>query len=108
MRANNPIITALSSDTETTLLISSSDSAHERERERGSGFGYDATTTTVQQPSHSNTESSRNLQEQAVPVLRRHLTARHINIIAIGGTIGTGLFIGSGATLAEAGPGMID
>ncbi len=32
------------------------------------------------------------------------LTARHLNMIVIGGTIGTGVFLGSGQTIAEAGP----
>ena len=37
--------------------------------------------------------------------LRRDLKARHITMIAIGGSIGTGLFVASGATIAQAGPG---
>lgn len=37
--------------------------------------------------------------------LRRKLSARHITMIAIGGSIGTGLFLSSGATIAQAGPG---
>ncbi|MDY6049603.1 MAG: amino acid permease [Corynebacterium sp.] len=37
--------------------------------------------------------------------LRRGLKARHLNMIAIGGAIGTGLFVASGATISEAGPG---
>ena len=37
--------------------------------------------------------------------LRRNLKARHLNMIAIGGAIGTGLFVASGQTIAEAGPG---
>jgi hypothetical protein len=37
--------------------------------------------------------------------LKRGLKARQINMIAIGGTIGTGLFISSGATINAAGPG---
>lgn len=36
--------------------------------------------------------------------LKRELKARHLTMIAIGGSIGTGLFVGSGATIAEAGP----
>lgn len=36
--------------------------------------------------------------------LRRELKARHLTMIAIGGSIGTGLFVGSGATIAQAGP----
>lgn len=39
------------------------------------------------------------------PTLRRELKARHLSMIAIGGSIGTGLFVASGATIAEAGPG---
>ena len=37
--------------------------------------------------------------------LRRSLRARHLNMIAIGGAIGTGLFVASGATISQAGPG---
>ncbi|KAK5137363.1 hypothetical protein LTR08_008941 [Meristemomyces frigidus] len=36
--------------------------------------------------------------------LKRRLQSRHLQMIAIGGTIGTGLFIGSGGALATAGP----
>ncbi|WP_028450546.1 amino acid permease [Chitinibacter tainanensis] len=39
------------------------------------------------------------------PTLRRNLKARHLSMIAIGGSIGTGLFVASGATIAQAGPG---
>ncbi|AWA43385.1 amino acid permease [Trueperella pyogenes] len=37
--------------------------------------------------------------------LHRGLRARHLNMIAIGGAIGTGLFVASGATISQAGPG---
>ncbi|EXB87609.1 amino acid permease [Acinetobacter sp. 272263] len=37
--------------------------------------------------------------------LKRKLGARHLNMIAIGGSIGTGLFLASGSTIANAGPG---
>ena len=36
--------------------------------------------------------------------VRRGLKARHVQFIAIGGIIGTGLFVGSGAALVRAGP----
>jgi lysine-specific permease len=37
--------------------------------------------------------------------LRRSLRTRHLTMIAIGGSIGTGLFVASGASVAQAGPG---
>ncbi|PWC17374.1 amino acid permease [Brenneria corticis] len=42
---------------------------------------------------------------QGKPTLRRELKARHLTMIAIGGSIGTGLFVASGATVSQAGPG---
>lgn len=39
--------------------------------------------------------------------LERKLKGRHMQMIAIGGSIGTGLFVGSGATLATGGPASI-
>ncbi|MGP4130845.1 hypothetical protein OJE16_14250 [Pantoea tagorei] len=39
--------------------------------------------------------------------LRRNLHNRHIQLIAIGGAIGTGLFMGSGKTISLAGPSII-
>ncbi|MFG2093381.1 amino acid permease [Streptomyces sp. NPDC048612] len=37
---------------------------------------------------------------------QKSLKARHINMIAIGGAIGTGLFLGAGGRLASAGPSL--
>ena len=39
------------------------------------------------------------------PHLQRVLKARHLSMIAIGGAIGTGLFVASGSAIAEVGPG---
>lgn len=41
-------------------------------------------------------------QEQG---LKKELKSRHLFMIALGGIIGTGLFMGSGLTISEAGPG---
>lgn len=39
------------------------------------------------------------------PELKRGLKSRHITMISLGGTIGTGLFLASGSAIATAGPG---
>ncbi|AMA64976.1 Lysine-specific permease [Candidatus Arsenophonus lipoptenae] len=43
--------------------------------------------------------------ENTTTILRQELKSSHLIMIAIGGSIGTGLFIASGATIAQAGPG---
>ena len=45
---------------------------------------------------------SDNQQNQGT--LKRTMKTRHLSMIALGGTIGTGLFVASGATVAQAGP----
>lgn len=44
---------------------------------------------------------------QAGPHLERGLTNRHLQLIAIGGAIGTGLFMGSGKMISLTGPAVI-
>ncbi|MDP9831875.1 MULTISPECIES: amino acid permease [Trueperella] len=62
------------------------------------------------EPSASNTAAPGAPHESAgsqdaAGRLHRGLHARHLNMIAIGGAIGTGLFVASGATISQAGPG---
>lgn len=52
--------------------------------------------------SHSNAPTEDGTEE-----LSRSLSNRHIQLIAIGGAIGTGLFMGSGKTISVAGPSVI-
>lgn len=45
--------------------------------------------------------------EQSPQDLQRKLSNRHLQLIAIGGAIGTGLFMGSGKTISLAGPSIL-
>ena len=47
------------------------------------------------------------MQKTTGPRLQRGLTNRNIQLIALGGAIGTGLFMGSGSTIHEAGPSLL-
>jgi AAT family amino acid transporter/D-serine/D-alanine/glycine transporter len=47
------------------------------------------------------------MSQVEAPHLARRLQNRHIQLIALGGTIGTGLFLGSAQRIHEAGPGLI-
>lgn len=49
----------------------------------------------------------RGLETSPDSSLHRGLKARHITMIAIGGALGTGLIIGTGNALAQAGPGSL-
>ena len=46
-------------------------------------------------------------QATALSPLLRRLKGRHLQMIAIGGSIGTGLFVGSGKALATGGPASL-
>ena len=48
---------------------------------------------------------ARGMETQEGRVLKRGLKRRHLTMIAIGGSIGTGLFLAMGGTIKDAGPG---
>jgi len=51
-----------------------------------------------------SSDSEKQSLSGASPALKRKLKSRHLQMIAIGGTIGTGLFIGSGGAISKSGP----
>jgi AAT family amino acid transporter len=55
-------------------------------------------------PNTSEVEESRHIQSDK---LNRALSPRQVQMIAIGGTIGTGLFLGTGKSLATGGPASV-
>lgn len=63
-----------------------------------------APRTTEEKPADSYLSDDLEKHIGETTELKRRLKARHLSMIAIGGTIGTGLFIGSGEALAKAGP----
>ncbi|PKW17997.1 amino acid permease [Saccharopolyspora spinosa] len=61
------------------------------------------TKQTLQDPSQPEPETHVDPGDRGY---RKSLKPRHINMIAIGGAIGTGLFLGAGGRLAQAGPAL--
>jgi amino acid transporter len=60
--------------------------------------------TDVEQGSDGPVPYTGVVDEKEYGHVRRGLKSRHVQFIAIGGIIGTGLFVGSGAALVRAGP----
>ena len=60
----------------------------------------------VDKPAHEDDglEAATGHRSVAADKLARKLSARQVQMIAIGGTIGTGLFLGTGKSLATGGP----
>ncbi|KAK3671139.1 lysine permease [Recurvomyces mirabilis] len=78
--------------------------AKEKTPEVATAQPYDySVTSSPKEGSYHDVEKSE-VQVGTTVQLQRRLQSRHLQMIAIGGTIGTGLFIGSGGALANAGP----
>ena len=60
----------------------------------------------TQQPTQHNSVTGLD-SEAEHSKLQRGLSYRHIQLIAIGGAIGTGLFLGSAKTIALTGPSIV-
>ncbi|KAF5520088.1 Dicarboxylic amino acid permease [Colletotrichum aenigma] len=78
-------------------------------RTSSSEGAHDPEKTAFQTKTYDDTDNVhiRGLETSADTKLERGLKARHITMIAIGGAIGTGLIIGTGKALAQAGPGSV-
>ncbi|KAF4993372.1 hypothetical protein FDECE_13426 [Fusarium decemcellulare] len=72
------------------------------DKEKQTNIGPALERETTSDPTKSTSEVSENVDN-----LQRRLSNRQIQLIAIGGSIGTGLFITIGNGLAKAGPGSL-
>ena len=64
----------------------------------------DSTPPSAHPSAHSSTQASTHTPQQE---LKRGLKSRHIQLIALGGAIGTGLFLGIAQTIQMAGPSVL-
>ncbi|KAI5964367.1 uncharacterized protein KGF55_002309 [Candida pseudojiufengensis] len=70
----------------------------DNQNEIKSKFNQDIESLTDLQKINQNTSNSN---------LRKDLSSRHIQMISLGSSIGTGLFVGTGSALSQGGPGGI-
>lgn len=72
----------------------------EKEGKSSAEQDYDSGAYATEQVGKQTTPGSKT-------ALKRRLGSRHMQMIAFGGSIGTGLFIGSGGVLSSGGPGFL-
>ncbi|TDL23707.1 general amino acid permease 1 [Rickenella mellea] len=73
------------------------DSSDIKSLEKGTGSGETATTPAI-------ADASYHFDSVDLDRVQRRLKQRHVQMIAIAGTLGTGLFLGSGKSLRDTGP----
>lgn len=87
---------------ESDFPLSEQDQKHDYLHEQNDAANYPL------KPSNDITsEDLKDIPPTKRPMLKKDLKARHLAFIALGGGIGTGLFIGSGSKLYQGGPGSI-
>jgi amino acid transporter len=74
---------------------------------RESGDRHRKMSLTGRKSSMAESVIAAELLDERYRTTQRGLKSRHAQMIALGGTIGTGLFVGSGQTLATGGPAFI-
>lgn len=62
---------------------------------------------SISRPESIKAVNVQGIESDPASQLHRGLQARHVSMIAIGGALGTGLIIGTGRALAQAGPGSV-
>ncbi len=85
-------------------LGSSSGRATDRAADRATNQASNHAAQVTPDPTNGASVASPE-EPAAENTLKRGLSARHMSMIAIGGAIGTGLFVASGNTISQAGPG---
>lgn len=73
---------------------------------KGDGNNSDPEKASIRHNQYEGVEI-RGLETDPETMLHKGLKARHITMIAIGGALGTGLIVGTGKALAQAGPGSL-
>lgn len=67
-------------------------------------MGKDEPVASVGRSDANSDPEKQSVQDASTHELERGFSAYHLQFLAIGGAVGTGLFIGSGSALATAGP----
>ncbi|KAM5345104.1 hypothetical protein ACJ41O_010966 [Fusarium nematophilum] len=81
--------------------------APDRRPSRDEGLSFSSSGTTAQASNGRFFNLRRANYKTANTALARELKNRHLQMIAIGGSIGTGLFVASGVALFRGGPGSL-
>lgn len=73
----------------------------------GSSEEFSTEKSAVQSPQQHDVSSGEAVDHGAESGLQRRLSSRHVTMIALGSSIGMGLWLGSGTSLANGGPAAL-